>query len=56
MVCRASERANNEAQASLDGLQSVDHQLTLCRVLYYGVCRIATMTGDFIAGGERSAG
>jgi tetratricopeptide (TPR) repeat protein len=47
------ERANNEAQASLDELQSVDHQLTICRVLYYGICRIATMTGDFVAA-ERS--
>ena len=43
------ERASNEAQASLDELQSVDHQLMICRVLYYGICRIATMTGDFVA-------
>src|SRR6202035_4813831 len=24
-----------------------DHPLQLCRILYFGICRIATMTGDF---------
>ncbi|MBV8088466.1 MAG: winged helix-turn-helix domain-containing protein [Alphaproteobacteria bacterium] len=44
-----AERAKNEAQASLDELQGADYELTICRVLYYGICRIAPMTGDFDA-------
>jgi predicted ATPase len=41
-----AEQALNEARLSLE-LQGTDHQLQLCRILYHGICRIATMTGDF---------
>jgi len=44
-----SERAHHEAQASLDEVRGSDHQLTMCRVLLYGMGRIAPMTGDFAA-------
>ena len=44
-----AERAHNETRASLDELQSADDKVTICRVLYYGICRIAPMTGDFAA-------
>jgi predicted ATPase/DNA-binding winged helix-turn-helix (wHTH) protein len=43
------ERAHNEAQASLGEVRGSDHQLTMCRVLLYGMGRIAPMTGDFAA-------
>jgi predicted ATPase/DNA-binding winged helix-turn-helix (wHTH) protein len=43
-----AERAHNEAKASLDELGATDHQLSICRVLNFGICRIATMTGDFV--------
>jgi predicted ATPase len=43
------ERAHHEAQASLDEVRGSDHQLTMCRVLLYGMGRIAPMTGDFAA-------
>lgn len=42
-----AERARIEADRSLEELQGPDRQLLLCRALYYGVCRIAPMTGDF---------
>jgi predicted ATPase/DNA-binding winged helix-turn-helix (wHTH) protein len=42
-----AEQALNEARLSLKELQGTDHQLQLCRILYHGICRIATMTGDF---------
>lgn len=42
-----ADRAQSEGQASLDELEGAGHQLTLCRVLYYGICRVAPMTGDF---------
>ena len=42
-----TERALNEAHASLEELRGADHQLLLCRTLYYGICRIAPMIGDF---------
>ena len=42
-----AERALNEARASLEELRGADHQLSLCRILYYGICRIASMIGDF---------
>ena len=42
-----TERALHEAHASLEELHGADHQLLLCRTLYYGICRIAPMTGDF---------
>src|SRR5262249_1176946 len=38
-----------EAQASLGEVRGSDHQLTMCRVLFYGMGRIAPMTGDFAA-------
>jgi len=43
------ERAHHEAQASLGEVRGSDHQLTVCRVLLYGMGRIAPMTGDFDA-------
>jgi predicted ATPase len=42
-----AEQALNEARLSLKELQGTDHQLLLCRILYHGITRIATMTGDF---------
>ena len=42
-----TERALSEAHASLEELHGADHQLLLCRALYYGICRIAPMIGDF---------
>jgi predicted ATPase/DNA-binding winged helix-turn-helix (wHTH) protein/class 3 adenylate cyclase len=39
------DRAYNEAQASLDDLKTADHELLLCRVLYFGMCRIAPSAG-----------
>ena len=41
------ERAHREAQASIDDVPGHDRQLTMCRVLYLGIGRIAPMTGDF---------
>jgi predicted ATPase/DNA-binding winged helix-turn-helix (wHTH) protein len=43
------EKAHHEAQASLGEVRGDDHQLTMCRVLLYGMGRIAPMTGDFAA-------
>jgi predicted ATPase/DNA-binding winged helix-turn-helix (wHTH) protein len=42
-----AEQALNEARLSLKELQGTDHPLQLCRILNQGICRIATMTGDF---------
>jgi tetratricopeptide (TPR) repeat protein len=42
-----AEKAKAEAFASLDELQGSDHQLSLCRVIYYGLGRITPMIGDF---------
>jgi len=44
-----SERAHHEARASLGEVRGSDHQLTMCRVLLYGMGRIGPMTGDFAA-------
>jgi predicted ATPase len=41
-----TDQALHEARLSLKDLQGTDHPLLLCRTLY-GICRIATMTGDF---------
>jgi predicted ATPase/DNA-binding winged helix-turn-helix (wHTH) protein len=41
------DTGRREALASLDDVQGPDRQLTMCRVLYYGIGRIAPMTGDF---------
>ena len=43
------ETAHQEARASLDEVGGADRQVTLCRVLFYGMGRIAPMTGDFAA-------
>lgn len=43
-----AERAKNEAQASLGELQGAD-QPTICQVLHFSICKIAPMTGDFVA-------
>jgi predicted ATPase/DNA-binding winged helix-turn-helix (wHTH) protein len=43
-----ADQALHEARLSQQELQGKDHQLLLCRTLYHGVCRIATMTGDFV--------
>ena len=42
-----TDQAHHEARLSLKELQDTDHQLQLCPILYHGICRIATMTGDF---------
>jgi predicted ATPase len=42
-----TDQALNEARLSHEELQGTDHQPQLCRILYHGICRIATMTGDF---------
>jgi predicted ATPase/DNA-binding winged helix-turn-helix (wHTH) protein len=43
------DQARLEAQASLDELPATNLPFPLCRVLYYGVCRIMPTTGDFAA-------
>jgi predicted ATPase/DNA-binding winged helix-turn-helix (wHTH) protein len=42
-----TERALVEAHASLEELDGANHQLLLCRTLYYGLCRITPVIGDF---------
>ena len=42
-----TEQALNEARLSLEELQGKDHPLQLCRILYFGISRVASMTGDF---------
>jgi len=42
-----TEQALKEARLSLEELRGTDHPLQLCPILYHGICRIATMTGDF---------
>jgi tetratricopeptide (TPR) repeat protein len=42
-----TEQALNEARLSLEELQGTGHQLLLCRILYFGISRVASMTGDF---------
>jgi predicted ATPase/DNA-binding winged helix-turn-helix (wHTH) protein len=41
-----TDQALNEARLSLKE-QGTDHPLRLCRILNHGICRIATMAGDF---------
>jgi predicted ATPase/DNA-binding winged helix-turn-helix (wHTH) protein len=43
------EKAQREAQASLDELRGTAHKISFCRVLYYGMCRIALMMRDIAA-------
>jgi predicted ATPase len=42
-----TEKALNEAHASLQDVRGAGQELLLCRTLYYGICRIAPMIGDF---------
>ncbi len=42
-------RARFEAQSSVEDLHGTDHLLSFCRVLYYGLCRVALMVGDVAA-------
>jgi tetratricopeptide (TPR) repeat protein len=42
-----ADTAHAEAHRSLEELHVTDRHLSLCRVLYYGMCRITPMTGDF---------
>jgi len=42
-----AERALQEARTSVDEVPAKEHPLTICRVLNFGMCRIATMTGHF---------
>jgi predicted ATPase/DNA-binding winged helix-turn-helix (wHTH) protein len=44
-----AERAHGEARASVDDAPASDHPLSISRVLNFGMCRVATMTGDFVA-------
>lgn len=43
-----AETAQREAQLSWDQAKRAPDQLGICRVLYYGIGRIAPMTGDFV--------
>jgi predicted ATPase len=49
------DRARREAQASIDDVRGPDHELTMCRVLYLGMGRIAPMTGEFSAAENAAA-
>ena len=42
-----ADQALKEARVGLEELHDTDHPLFLCRILFHGICRIATMTGDF---------
>ena len=42
-----TDQALDEARLSMKELQGTDHPLQFCRILDQGICRIATMTGDF---------
>jgi hypothetical protein len=44
-----AERAHREARSALGEVRGFDHPLTMCRVLFYGMGRIAAMTGDLAA-------
>jgi predicted ATPase len=43
------DQARREAQASLDEPRTTDQTFLLCRVLYFGMCRILPTTGEFAA-------
>jgi tetratricopeptide (TPR) repeat protein len=43
-----TDQAVSEAHLGLKELQGSDHPLLLCRALFFGICRIATMIGDFV--------
>jgi predicted ATPase len=42
-----ADQALNEARLGVEDLHDTDHPLFLCRILFHGICRVATMTGDF---------
>jgi predicted ATPase/DNA-binding winged helix-turn-helix (wHTH) protein len=42
-----AERARQEARTSVDEVPAKEHPLTICRVLNFGICRVASMTGYF---------
>jgi predicted ATPase/DNA-binding winged helix-turn-helix (wHTH) protein len=42
-----AERGHREALTALEEIEATGHDITICRVLYYGICRITPMTGDF---------
>jgi predicted ATPase/DNA-binding winged helix-turn-helix (wHTH) protein len=42
-----AERARDEAQRSVDEAKVSRDRLSICRVIYFGIGRIAPMTGDF---------
>ena len=43
------DQARHAAEASLDDPRETDNPLVLCRILYFGMCRILPTTGDFAA-------
>jgi predicted ATPase/DNA-binding winged helix-turn-helix (wHTH) protein len=43
-----TDQALEVARLSLEELQGGDQPLLLCQVLNQGICRVATMTGDFV--------
>ena len=43
------DQARHEAEASLGDPRETDQPLVLCRILYFGMCRILPTTGDFAA-------
>ncbi len=49
------DQAHQQAQASLDEPGPTDPQLLICRILYIGMCRLAPMTGDFVAAEQANA-
>ena len=49
------DQAKREAQASLDDLPDTEVPFPLCRVLFYGVCRIMPTTGNFAAAEQSTA-
>ena len=42
-----ADQALNEARLGVEDLHDTDHPLFLCRILFHGICRVATMIGDF---------
>jgi predicted ATPase/DNA-binding winged helix-turn-helix (wHTH) protein len=51
------EQALNEARANLDELSAMDHQLSsIHRLLTWGTCRIAILTGDLVTADREIAG
>jgi hypothetical protein len=42
------DQSRREGQAALDELRSTDHPVLLCRVLFFGMCRMMPITIDFV--------